>query len=98
MSILDDEDNVLTNYDELIHEWIKNNCKINGSYKINNGVVDVKGDVYINIDANSIEVQFGRVTGKFDCFRRIYLNHSQRRAKRNQRRIALKKIENINNT
>ena len=68
MSLLDDEDIVLANEDILIHDWIKNNCKISGSYKINNGIVDVDGSVFVtNKNITSIGVQFGKVTEIFGC-------------------------------
>ena len=67
-SLLDDEDDVLANDDIIIHNWIKDNCDIYGSYKINKGIVDVDGDVYItNKNITSIDIQFGKVTGNFNC-------------------------------
>ena len=67
-SLLDDENDVLTNDDALIHNWIKNNCRIIGSYKINKGIVNVKGNVIItNKNIKSFDVQFEKVTGYFDC-------------------------------
>ena len=66
-SILDVDDLVAD--DELmIENWLKDNCKITGSYTIKNGVVDVKGGVGItNKKIKSIDVQFGVVTKYFNC-------------------------------
>ena len=39
-SLLDDEDDLISNNDALIHQFLKDNYNIDGSYTIKNGIVD----------------------------------------------------------
>ena len=65
-SILDVDD-LVADDNLFIEKWLKENCKIFGSYTIKNGVVDVKGKVILNPSITSIDVQFGVVNGSFSC-------------------------------
>ena len=51
-----------------IREWLGKNCRINGTVKINNGIVDVDGNVELSRLMDSIKVKFGTVTGTFACY------------------------------
>ena len=46
-SLLDDEEDILDNIDAPIHQWISENCNINGTYTIDDGKINVKGNVIL---------------------------------------------------
>jgi hypothetical protein len=51
-----------------IHQWLKENCKIEGSYSIDeNGYVNVNGNAIIIKQITKIPIKFGIVTRYFDC-------------------------------
>lgn len=56
--------------DDEIMKWLKKNDYLfdHNKYYINNGVVDVNGNVgIINKGLQRIEVKFGKILGSFDC-------------------------------
>ena len=65
-----DIDNVDSS-DALTEEFLKKNYKIDGSYTIKGGVVDIKGSItVINKDITQLTnglFRFGKVEGYFDC-------------------------------
>lgn len=53
-----------------IIKWLKRNDYLfdRNKYYINNGIVDVNGNVgIINKGLQKIEVKFGKILGSFDC-------------------------------
>lgn len=68
-SLLDDEDDLISNNDILIHQFLKDNYKIKGTYTIKDGVVDVNGDIALT--NNKLEYLtneffvFGKISGLF---------------------------------
>lgn len=70
-SLLDDEDDLISNNDTLIHQFLKDNYKIDGSYTIKNGIVDVNGSIALtNCDLEYLTNElfsFGKVTGNFNA-------------------------------
>ena len=70
-SLLDDEDDLISNNDTLIHQFLKDNYKIDGSYTIKNGIVDVNGSIALtNYDLEYLTNElfsFGKVTGNFNA-------------------------------
>lgn len=70
-SLLDDEDDLISNNDTLIHQFLKDNYNIDGSYTIKNGIVDVNGSIALtNCDLEYLTNElfsFGKVTGNFNA-------------------------------
>ena len=66
-SILDVDD-LVTDDTLFIEKWLKENCKIDGSYTIKDGIVNVKGSVQITKNIKSIDIQFGKVSKDFNCW------------------------------
>ena len=70
-SLLDDEEDLVDNNDVLIRTFIEDNYKINGSYTIKNGIVDIRGKVGVkNKEIKSLTnglFSFGVVSGYFNC-------------------------------
>lgn len=66
MSILD-VDNLIEDDSTHIKKWLDENCKIYGTYTIKDNIVDINGSVGLDFDVQSIDVQFGVVTGNFVC-------------------------------
>ena len=71
-SIFGDIDNIANNDTILIEQFLKDNYEIDGTYKIDGDVVDVKGDVEVkNKKIESLTnglFRFGAVSGGFYCF------------------------------
>jgi hypothetical protein len=56
--------------DNRIHQWLKENCEISGcNISINNGIVNVDGDIIIIEQITKIPIKFGIVTENFWCSR-----------------------------
>ena len=70
-SLLDDEDDLISNNDALIHQFLKDNYKIDGTYTIENGIVDVNGSITLtNYDLEYLTNElfsFGKITGNFSA-------------------------------
>ena len=64
-SLLDDEEDILDNIDAPIHQWISENCNINGTYTIDDGKINVKGNVILGKKVKEIVYPFGSVSGWF---------------------------------
>jgi hypothetical protein len=52
-----------------IEKILKTYFKIDGTYQINNGIIDVDGNVNLIKKISKFPVQFGNVSGNFNCYR-----------------------------
>ena len=73
-SLLDDEDELVNDNTPLIERFLNDNYKIDGTYTIKNGVVDVDGSITVRYEAQrrlkhltNGTFKFGLVTKTFSC-------------------------------